>query len=406
MLTTNNSSANAIRVASLLAWTFGLAPVLLFVLTWTDELSPLQKIARTYALPVVAAQLAIVVVSFREGFRFGPLKLVPLALVVSLVVLAWTTAVTAPLLLPSLVRTGIWTLEIGFALAVINLWQHRMIDFEEWRTAILTGFLLVFGMLIAFMATTDHPPRGLIFKLPGFAHVRWFGFFAAAAIGLSASDLLRRDKLAPAMATIAFTMAFWSGSRGAVAAAVAGFAACVFLLRNFRVPRAWLLFFMCGLSGLVLASGLDALIPFATQGPDSMARAGSTGRIDMWKDTLDAIGMRPWFGWGEAQFREIFRDVWRFNHPHNIVLQILLAWGIVGALLCLALALWTAPRFLKAQTAEAAPFQCAALTLAAYSMVDASLYHTHSLSLFVFCCAAAVAAGIRRSDPTESLSYT
>ena len=61
-----------------------------------------------------------------------------------------------------------------------------------------------------------------------------------------------------------------------------------------------------------------------------------------------------------------------------------------------ALAAWAAPRFLRARSAEAAPFQCAVLMLAAYSFIDGSLYYAHSLALFFFCCAAAIAVGMPR----------
>ena len=90
-----------------------------------------------------------------------------------------------------------------------------------------------------------------------------------------------------------------------------------------------------------------------------------------------------------------------FGQPHNVVLQILLAWGVIGGLACLALALWVAPRFIRARSAEAAPFQCAALSLAAYSMYDGTLYYAHSTALFMLCCAAAVAADLPRSGGDE-----
>jgi len=387
---------NAATVASLLAWTFGLAPALLFVLTWTAEFSPLQQAARAFALPVVVAQLVIIVVSFREGFRLGRPKLLPLALVLALGTLAWVTAARASLLPSSLIRTGIWTIQLGFALAVVNLWHHRMLDLAKWRTAILTGFLLVFVLLVAFMATTDRAGAILVFQLPAFGHSRWFGYYAAGAIGLCAAGFLRGDKFALFVAAIAFTMAVWTGTRGTAAAAVAGFAVCAILFRDFRAPRAALLFLSTGLAGLALSAGLNALVPFIEHRSSNIARAGSSGRIELWSDTIDAIGRHPWLGWGEGQFRFIFRDVWSFGQPHNIVLQVLLAWGAIGALLCLALAVWTAPRFLKPRSVEVAPFQCAALTLAAYSLFDGALFYAQSLSLFVFCCAAAVAAGSPR----------
>lgn len=396
-----SGDANApAAVGSLLAWTFGLAPALLFVLTWNDEFSPLQQMARAYALPVVGAQLVVILISFREGLRLGRPKLLPLALLVAWGMLAWITAARAALLSPSLIRTGIWTIQVLFALAVVNLWHHRMLDLQKWRTATLTGLVLVFVLLVAFVATTDQTPSERVFGLPALGHVRWYGYYAVAAVGLAAPGFLRDDRIALLAAILAFALGFWTGTRGVVMATAAGLILCAILFRDFRSPRVWGRLALCALAGLVGALGLAALLPFEGMGPGSMARVGDSGRIEIWVATTDAIQQRPWLGWGEAQFREIFRDVWPLGQPHNVVLQVLLAWGAIGGLLCLALAIWTAPRFLKARSAEAAPFQCAALMLAAYSFIDGSLYYAHSLSLFTFCCAAAVAAGLPRNEPS------
>jgi O-antigen ligase len=52
---------------------------------------------------------------------------------------------------------------------------------------------------------------------------------------------------------------------------------------------------------------------------------------------IAAIGQRPLLGWGEAQFNHLIQpDI--YAHPHNVILQILLAWGIVGLSLILATA--------------------------------------------------------------------
>ena len=140
--------------------------------------------------------------------------------------------------------------------------------------------------------------------------------------------------------------------------------------------------------------GLDALVPFKGQGPASIARFDSSLRVEIWKDTIGAIRQRPWLGWGEASFLHLFREKWLFGQPRNVVLQVLLAWGAVGALLCAALAAGMAPRLLAARIGEAAPFQGAALMLAAYSQINGTLYYAHSLALFVLCCAAAVLARV------------
>ena len=101
------------------------------------------------------------------------------------------------------------------------MWHHRLLDFEKWRTAILVGLLLLFLLLVTFVATTDQAPGERIGSLPAFGNVRWFGYYAAAAVGLAAPGFLRGDKTALVMAAAAFAVAAWTGSRGALIAAVA-----------------------------------------------------------------------------------------------------------------------------------------------------------------------------------------
>jgi O-antigen ligase len=215
-------------------------------------------------------------------------------------------------------------------------------------------------------------------------------------VGLSAAGFLRRNKFYLLTATAAFTLAFWTGSRGAILAPFAGFLLCTFLFREFRSPRAWLLFLLVGMAGLTFAFGLDALVPMGSHGPDSIARTGSSGRMELWQYTIHEFLERPWLGHGEGQFR--------FSHsgyivvqPHNVVLQVLYTWGLIGALLCLGLALWAAPRYLQKDTElEAAPFRCGTIMIVIHAMIDGTLYHVHSTSLFALCCAAAIGARLPR----------
>ena len=383
-------------VSALAAWTFGLAPPLLFLLTWTDEFSRLQQMGRAFALPVLAAQLAIILMSAIEGSRLGRPQWLPLSLLGLLLVHAWIGAVGATLLLPSLIRTGIWTIQLAFGFAIVNLWHHRLLDLEQFRTAILAGIMLVFAMLVVFVATTPQDGAERIGSLPAYGNVRWFAYCGAASVGLAAPGYLRERKLSWVAAAMGFALVSWSGSRGGFLAVGAGMAACAIINPAFRPWRVWLRLVLSGAAGVLLAVALATVVPFEGQGLAEMAEFTDSDRIEIWRDTLAAIAQRPWLGWGEGQFREIFRDVWPVAQPHNVVLQVLLAWGILGAGLCLALALWMAPRFLQAPSSNAAPFQAAALMLAAYSFIDGALYYTHSLALFAFCCSAVIATGSPR----------
>lgn len=389
------------NAGKLVAWLFGFAAVLLFALTWSEDMTGLQEMARGYALPVVGIELLIIFISFREGIRLSRPRPLEFALLAALALLVWTTALTADSPATSLLRTGIWTVHFFFGLAIVNLCRLGLFDYEEHVRAILCGFLVFFVMLFVFVATTDQSAEERVFGLPAFSHVRWFGYYAAGVIALSVPGLIRGNRFALFAASMAFAMAFWTGTRGTVAAATVGFAAYVLLFREVRSLRAWLLFAACGLAGLVIAFGLDVLAPIGDFGPDSMRRYGDSGRVEVWRATIDLIQARPWFGHGDGQFSLLVGESLTIAQPHNIVLQVLHAWGIVGALLCLALAIRIAPSFLQSGPPHNAGFLCGALVLGAYSFIDGALFYNQSLALFALCCAAAIAPGLsaeRRQD--------
>jgi O-antigen ligase len=128
------------------------------------------------------------------------------------------------------------------------------------------------------------------------------------------------------------------------------------------------------------------LAPLGDLGPQRLINdMGSSGRIELWTQALAAIAERPWFGWGEGMF-PILSGV-GFTHPHNVVLQVLLAWGIVGALLVAVLMGWLARRIHRSVDERGAPFLFAALMLAAASLVDGVLYLNQSTALFAMCIA-------------------
>ena len=382
-----------------IAWTFGLAPVLLFVLTWSSDLSLFQRLARSYALPVLAVELAIIFIAVGEGLTLRNPQWLPLALLGAFGVVAWGTAIVAPYPAVALPRTGTWTIHLFFALALVSLARRQMLDFHQLRIAIQTGFLLTFALLVIFVATTEQTAEERVSALPAVGNIRWFGYYAAAVTGLAAPGFLRGNRLAVLVATIAFTLAFWTGTRGAIAAAIAGFSVSAILFDEFRSPQIWGRFLLCGLAGSLLCWALAALVPIEGQGLGSIDRVDDAGRVEFWLATIDSIRARPLLGWGDGQTVRFSVPLWgvAYPQPHNIVLQVLHAWGAVGGVLCLGLASWATPLFLKARSINAAPFQLSALMIAAYSFIDGSLYHVHSVALFALCVAAAIAAGMEES---------
>jgi O-antigen ligase len=101
---------------------------------------------------------------------------------------------------------------------------------------------------------------------------------------------------------------------------------------------------------------------------------------------VEAISARPWFGYGEAHTLHAHwagRNL-RVPQAHNFVLQVLLAWGLFGASL-LALLGFILGRVVVRQgksDPRSLPMLAPAIVLAAYSMIDGTLYHVHPTSIF------------------------
>lgn len=387
------------RFGKLVAWTFGLAPALLFVLTWAEDFATWQQMLRIFGLPVLAAELVIILASFSEGIRLH-FPRVGIILIVAWTLIAWLTAVTAPHAAIAVTRTAAWMVHLLFGLALVNLHHHGMLNLAEHLKAQYVGFILFFVLLVTFVATTDQTPTERIGALPAFTNVRWFAYYASGVIGIAAVGFLTGKFLPLIAGTAAFSLIFWTGARGAVAATFAGLVVATIFSSELRSGKVWARFFLSGLAGVILSFVLAMIVPMDGLGPDYLARTGDSGRIKLWLGTIESFKSRPLFGWGEGQL--IHYTIPHFGsaypQPHNVVLQALHAWGVIGSLLCFIMMAWLAPSFIRSQSPAAIAFRCGALMIAAYSLIDGSLFYTQSVALFTLCCAAAVTAGLQEPD--------
>ena len=113
----------------------------------------------------------------------------------------------------------------------------------------------------------------------------------------------------------------------------------------------------------------------------------STGRTQIWLNALGAIRERPIFGYGENQMTTV-APFGTLGQTHNVILQILLAWGAVGLACVAVLAIWFLARSLPVVRRDAAdllpPFM-AMLALASLATIDGSLFHVIPVSIFAAC---------------------
>lgn len=104
----------------------------------------------------------------------------------------------------------------------------------------------------------------------------------------------------------------------------------------------------------------------------------TSGRLEMWAQLLQALQMRPWFGWGVMQVAQAqnavadrFDLVLTASYSHNVLLDIALWAGLPAlGLLLWAVAAWLLPRLRQARSAQACFCIAPALVLLVQSMFE------------------------------------
>jgi O-antigen ligase len=372
--------------SKLISWMFGFAPVVHILLTLGVHRSPATLAIKAEALAVIAVEASVIGIAFVEGARVRLPRLV-VGLLLAFAVLAWWTAATAASRSVSLTHTALWTVHLLFGWAICQL---SFINPEDAAHGFLAGFA-AFAILLAayvgqFVPLTDVQ---WLADLPGFGNLRRFGFYAAPAVAMCFGLLAlspRRWWLWGGVSATAFAITFWTGSRGVVWAVLGGLSVVAAVFPAARRLRAAAVTAGAALVGLVVAA---ALPPIPSQAIGRFGSLDGNGRVEIWAAAVKAIWARPWFGYGEAQaFHALDWPSWigsnvRFQ-PHNVVLQVLLAWGFVGAVLLGVLGFMLGRVVIRHGQSDPRmlPVLAAATVLAAFSLIDGTLYNIHPTSVF------------------------
>jgi len=404
----------------------GFGPTLILLLTWDPQGVTTfgSRAIREYAMPIIAIEGLVIGLAALEGlfawlWRSRPPRLVLLCLA-GWAAVAWGTAVlVAPFERFSLFMTGLWMVHGLFGLAVAFLAMRAKFDARHLFTAMLVGFCAYALGFAVFAFQVDDPARfRWLFDMPGLGHLRRSGIYATAILGLCVGGFaIWRTRLALAILACAagFFLVVWSGSRGPIPALLAATAIGLMLFPAMRKPRVLLLLGLAAAAGIALA----LLFPIPTGAPAGgaggaggagaaeladrlggsrlVADQSTSGRADFWRAIVERIEERPWFGHGEGQTAFVLQRQWVAN-AHNLVLQLLFAWGIVGTLFVAVPAAWVA-KFVVVEARRRqgliVPFFCGATALLAQSMVDGTIYDVASTCLFAACVGTAAGLALR-----------
>lgn len=237
---------------------------------------------------------------------------------------------------------------------------------------------------------------------------------AVAALGLIAlhDGWGGRTRAALWMVWIAFAAVFfWTGGRAPILAIIGA----VLVVGALLVREARLRLFRTALIGALAGSAVSLVLPrlapsfgfwqriFEGFAGGVTADEVSSYRLTIWRETVDLILARPWFGYGPNQWA-LQRDLlYQHGSVHNFPLQVLHDFGIVGGVAAMALVFGTTILNLRRVPQAGPMFVVVVLMIVVMvlqSFLDSIFYNAANLqiALFAFAMAHALGSqGIRKS---------
>ncbi|MBA3677108.1 MAG: O-antigen ligase family protein [Sphingosinicella sp.] len=383
-----------------------MAPFLAVILSWTPDGQSgtlLTLFVKTLSVPTLAVELIVITTALvmrlcLRGSPKSPPGFVLCCAAAWLGVAIATATWIAPEPVISWMRTSILLIHISFAWAIFNLCEKGIVKRQHLTNCLMGGLTAVTVALAVFAQTVRDPAAfNWVNGLPGFDNFRRTGYYAAPIIGLCIGSLprvqgRRRWAFTLIVVSFAFALIFWTGTRGAVAAILASSLVGLVLFPSLRNAQRWGALGAAALAGFLLSSFFPQ--PAANM---SLHRTGdlTSGRTRLWSETWAAIRERPFFGYGEGQVTEVIQspDFSGVTHPHNLALQTLLAWGVVGTILLLPIAVKLGRcvvRDARTDDGETLPFVMGMIVILLYSSVDGTLFHVQSTCLFATFAGAAL----------------
>lgn len=393
----------------------GFAPVVLAITTWgTVEVSPLQMLTLMTALPIVAAELVVIIIALRAGLldavRRNPLPpAAAIALGVWLAIAIGTALFVAPAPAIALPRTLQWLVNLAFGFSVAYL-ARSAFRIRDLVSCYLAGFAVYSVLFLIFVVTSWGIRTDWVHWLPAAIHIRHVGIYAAAMTGMSIGAMAQaRSRPARAsliaLTTIGFALGAWTGSRGMLLSVSAATVVAAVAIPEMRRPRILVTAALCLVVGIIAIAWLPVpdhqMWGFGREVAATTQHEVTTGRIQIWKNVIHAIARRPFFGYGGGQMPIVapFSDM---AQPHNYILQVLLSSGVAGLACAVVLAFLYLRRALPVLRDQgerlAAPFT-GMMSVFALSMIDAAMFHVLPVSIFYACAGMIGSAWWARSVP-------
>ncbi|APG62481.1 hypothetical protein LPB140_06420 [Sphingorhabdus lutea] len=393
-----------------------LSPLFAIIFTFNldGKYSHIQSIFRFWWMAALLAELCVIMIAMARGMTiWGALK--KLQAWRGLALAIWFTVIAIGIYRAPFDQIGaifgaiIWSIHALFAASAYHLiFNHpsdKPVEVDQ-SISPLERLALLFGHIVALCAICifafiylTEGKGGIEWStdLPGQVNIRHFGYYFLPAAALCSAYLLNgnsRFRLYHAIFFIAaLTFLFWSGSRGPIFA-LAGIL-LLYIVIFFKKLAYQNIGFLLGAIAISAAGSMVILTPphpsfgFFQRPLTSQVDnewGYSSGRTALWKDTIPYIEKRPLLGYGAHQFRAIVPEARGMSrHPHNVILQALFEWGILGTIALFSLIIpmgWAILRRLFDDPIIYGPAAITISSMAAFSMIDGVFYYPLAIMLF------------------------
>ncbi len=387
---------------------FSVLPLTIILLSTPSEgtFSANQMMLRQMWLPSMLWEVIFIYLAVKAGFSIvkeiaGLPNFARWMLVIWLCFVFLTPAIAAEKGL-AIWSSFCWMIHAIFGLSALHFARTLNRDngtIWQMRFALWFGFgaLAAAFYVIGFIYLTGLDSKyDWVRSLPGFTHIRHFGYISLPAMALAAGALLnaraRNRWIFAALFVVNLAFTIWMGSRAPLLALGGGALLVMALIKPARNWRFVIHLVLAAFAGIVLSQLIpspptnvfNALARFERQSHGD-AEEMSSGRSEIWKQTGAFILAKPITGYGSQQFRELVpAAINTYRHPHNAILQFLFDWGLIGggaALLLLGLLFGKAMRGAHALGAHSVPFLLAGTSMLGFSMLDGILFYNLTITL-------------------------
>lgn len=369
-------------------------------------------------LPVLIAELIFIYAAIREdGSRefFSPIKKYQRILLVSLGVYVASVstlshAPTAKILALS------WLIHVLFFLALLSYFRD---SYSRRFDMILSAFAwtALIHVSVFLFSWAVWPDEIRQHALPAFDNIRHLGYYLAPVAAVIALGFVTRRENAPFRLLCygaATLYILYTGSRGGAVALFIGMVMTfTYLIWNRLQVFNLRVLILLGFTGVLIfiSEALPALPwpPVFSRGADAIDMTGTQilgGRSEVWNYVALAIKENWLLGYGPALMSYIpeYRGP-SYLQPHNIGLQMLLHWGILGTLLILSTASSFVPNLNTAlrHHSNVAVFPFALIsTMGAHALVDGGLFYPFSVVIAIIAFAFLVSIGASLGSPSQT----